>query len=420
MNRLSREERKLQTKATLEREEASVEALLFSKKRHKNFEDVILLLYKGEKLTEYHSDPRIALISKCFEQLYSSRFAKDKKKVKDVLVGIAVPYKLLGVEYLQALINIVGAREYWLNDIYNWKPAARQKYLQIGEMINYLFCKYPVPDYLHRAFDSNGNKLYVKWLVHLGRGGRPKELENIPLPLTNKGLHYLTQGNGTMSIAETLRWAQAKSLNAENELANRIALSWLGTKPYEDEEFWYEFIQKVVNGGMFDMEELDGLIDYVRDERRTNPLYSLKGRTLTSLLRQSEEWHNRVSTRKSTTVLQWKPSGIYGYELEKTGGTVIKIEELTEHKELVNESRTMRHCVQTYSYYCSQGLSTIFSMRSYIDGVLLETMATIEVNLQSGTIVQAKGNMNRPVSAAAKKYMETWAAKQRLEISKYL
>ncbi len=101
-------------------------------------------------------------------------------------------------------------------------------------------------------------------------------------------------------------------------------------------------------------------------------------------------------------------------------GIVIKVEELTEHKHLVNESRTMKHCVQTYSYYCSRGLSTIFSMRSYIEGVLLETMATIEVNLQSGTIVQAKGKMNRPISAPAKKLMETWAAKERLEISKYL
>jgi hypothetical protein len=419
MNRLSREERMLHTKAALEREEASVQALLFSRKRHKNFGDVILLLYKGVKLAEYHNDPRIALISKCFEQLSSPRMAGDKKALKDVLVDVAVPRGLIvGTDYIHVLCNIVGARKYWINDIYNWKPVSRKKYLQLGEMIEYLFCKYPVPDFLYKAFDSNGSKLYVKWLVHLGRGGKLKDLENVPLPLTNKGLHYFMQAPGKFSVAEALRWAQVKSLNGSDELAERVAYSWLGTKPYEDEDFWYEFLQKVVNGGMFDVEELVGLVDYVREEKRTNPAYSLKGRTLNSLLRRSEEWHNRFSP-KSSTIVQWKPSGIYEYETEKDG-IIIKVEELTEHKDLVSESKTMRHCVQTYSYYCSQGLSTIFSMRSYIDGVLLEAMATIEVNLQSGTIVQAKGKMNRPVSAAAKKHMETWAAKERLEISEYL
>lgn len=409
----------LETRAALEREEASVQALLFSRKRHKNFGDVILLLYKGEKLAEYHNDPRIALIANCFEQLSSPRMARNKKVLKDVLVDIAVPRGLLGgTEYIHVLCNIAGAYEYWINDIYDWKPVSRQKYLQLGEMIDFLFCKYPVPDFLYKAFDSNGNKLFVKWLIHLGRGGKLKDLENVPLPLTNKGLHYFMQAPAKFSVAQALRWAQVRSLNGSDYLADRIVHTWLGTKPYDDEEFWSEFIQKVISGGMFDIDELGGLIDYVREERRNNSSYSLKGRTLFSLLRRSEEWHNRGYS-KSSGATEWKSSGIYGYEMEKDG-IVIKVEELTEHKHLVNESRTMKHCVQTYSYYCSQGLSTIFSMRSYIKGVLLETMATIEVNLQSGTIVQAKGKMNRPISAPAKKLMETWAAKERLEISKYL
>lgn len=417
MNRLSREERMLQTRAALEREEASVQALLFSRMRHKNFGDVILLLYKGEKLAEYHNDPRIALISKCFEQLSSPRMAKDKKALKDVLIDVAVPRGLTGVEYIHSLSNIVAAREYWINDIYDWKPSARQKYLQMGELIDFLFCKYSVAGFLYEAFGSNGSKLFVKWLIHLGQGGKPKELEGIPVPLTNKGLHYFVQGNGTMSITETLRWAQVKSLNGSSELARAVALSWLGRKPYEDEGFWYEFLQRVVNGGMFDMEKLPEIIDYVRDEKRNNLAYSLKGRTLMSLLHQSDEWHNRFPARGNN--YEWKPSGINKYTAEKDG-TAIAIEELTTSRELVNESKTMKHCVHSYAFYCAKGRSIIFSMRSYIDGILLETMATIEVNPQSGKIVQAKGKMNRKISETAKKHMHAWAAKEKLAIGEYL
>lgn len=418
MNRLSREERKMQTKAALEKEEASVQALLFSRKRHKNFGDVILLLYKGEKLAEYHNDPRIALISKCFEQLSSPRRAKDKKVLKDVLIDIAVPHGLLGVEYIHVLYNVVGAREYWINDIYDWKPVERQKYLQIGEMISFLFCKYPVPDFLYQAFGSTGSKLFVKWLIHLGRGGRPKELEAIPLPLTNKGLHYFVNGNGSMTITETLRWAQVKSLNGSPELARITALSWLGTKPLEDEDFWYEFIQKVINGGMFDLEELPELIDYVRDARRNNPAYSLKGRTLRSLLRQSEDWHRRFAAKPTSSYI-WKASGIAEYVAEKDG-EVTRLMELTTSKDLANESRMMKHCVHSYAFYCAQGRSGIFSMRYYVGGVLLETLATIEVNLYSRKIVQAKGKMNRKISDVAKKHMHAWAAKEKLAIGEYL
>ena len=418
MNRLSREEIKLQEKAALVRDKASMQALLFSRMRHKNFGDVILLLYKGDKLAEYHNDPRIALISQCFEQLSSPRRAKYKKVFKDLLIDIAVPRGLLGVENIHVFYNIVGAREYWIDDIYKWKPAARQKHLQIDEIISFLFCKYPVPDFLYKAFGAGGNKLFVKWLIHLGRGGRPKELEAIPLPLTNKGLHYFVQGNGSMTITETLRWAQVKSLNGSPELARMIALSWLGTKTYEDEDFWYEFIQKIINGGMFDVDELHGLIDYVRDARRNNPAYSLKGRTLRSLLRQSEEWHRRFTSKPINNYV-WKASGIGEYKAEKDG-EVTRLMELTTSKDLVNESRMMKHCVHSYAFYCSQGRSTIFSMRNYSGGVFLETLATIEVNLYAREIVQAKGKMNRKISDAAKKHMHAWAAKEKLAIGEYL
>ena len=58
--------------------------------------------------------------------------------------------------------------------------------------------------------------------------------------------------------------------------------------------------------------------------------------------------------------------------------------------------------------------SPIFSLRKYSGGVLNDIMATIEVSVFLKRIVQAKGKMNKPISEEAKKYMESWAAKNTL------
>ena len=77
----------------------------------------------------------------------------------------------------------------------------------------------------------------------------------------------------------------------------------------------------------------------------------------------------------------------------------------------------MKHCVASYTHYCAQGRSAIFSLRKYSNGVLHDIMATIEVNVFLKRIVQAKGKMNKPISEEAKKYIESWAAKTMLTIN---
>lgn len=417
MAKKNKTEREKQLLLNQEREDVIQQALCFSRKRFKKFEEIIHQLYVNEDLSFSFSDRRIWKINECFNHLSSTTTA-ERKILKDVLVYLDDHSELVSdEEYIQAVYNMVLFRTHWRNDLFTWKPSAKQAIEQVKELATYLFCKYKVPTFLYACFYEKKNIQYIKWLIHIGDGGRVKEMKNIPIPFTQKMGHYFLQAPAKFSIAEALRWAQVKGLYGEDRLAERIAYSWLGTKPYGQEVFWESFLRLLVNGGMFNHGKVTELIDYVRESIRENEAYSLKGRTLHSLLRQSDLWHHKFSYNKVNQV--WKPCGIEGFKVERKSELVV-LEELTESRRLTEEGKAMKHCVNSYVFYCAKGKSAIFSLRKYSGGVLLDIMATIEVNVALQKVVQAKAKMNRPISIEARKYMEAWAVTERLCVNPYL
>jgi hypothetical protein len=394
------------------------DALRFSKKRFKKFDEIITDLYAGANLSRFFTDVRILKISECFNKLPTKKNVSEKKLLKDVLIYLDKNSLLVSdANFIQAVHNMVQFKTYWRKNLFEWKPKSKQIALQLKELAAYLFCVYKVPDFLYKAFYENGNLLFIEWFIHLGTGRKVKELRNIPLPFTQKMCHYFLQAPSVMSIAEALRWAQVRGLGGDEKLAERIAYSWLGTKAYEHEDFWERFIQILIAGGMFNHSKTGELIDYVREAKRTNAGYSLKGRTLQSLLKQSDEWHKKSS---ATRVFQyWQSCGIQGYKFQKENEHIV-VEELISTKELITEGKTMKHCVGSYSHLCVKGKTAIFSFRKYTAGFMQEVMATIEVNISLRRIVQAKGKMNKPISNEVRKYMDRWAENQELSVSSYL
>jgi hypothetical protein len=412
-------EREKRLQKTAVQEAVIAQALQFSRKRFKKFEEIIGQLYLGEDLSFSFSDRRIWKINECFNNFSFKTKAADKKFFRDLLIKLDTNSVLVSDEaYIQVLYNMMQFRAWWKQDLFKWKPISKQPVAQVKELATYLFCKYKIPDFLYQGLYETKNMQYIQWLMHLGDGGRVKEMKNIPIPFTQKMGHYFLLAPAKCSIAEALRWAQVKGLNGEDRLAERIAYSWIGTKPYGDEDFWESFIRLVVSGGMFNLNKLTELIDYVREEKRANHNYHLKGRTLQSLFRQSDSWHNRFSNNSRGNQV-WKPCGIEGYRAEKKS-EVIVLEELIESRRLTEEGKSMKHCVGSYAFYCAKGKSAIFSLRKYSGGILMDIMATIEVSLAQQRIVQAKAKRNRPISEEAKKYMEAWAMNEGLALNPYL
>ena len=400
----------------LQREQALRDALKFSQKRFKKFNEVIIQLYNGERLDKFFStDKRIWKIYSCFNRIQKGL----KILLKDVLIYLDNNSGLIDNEKnIQAVYNMVSHRVYWRNDIYKWKPCSKSADAQMKELVNYLFCQYSIPAFMYKAFFEEKDTIQINWSIHLASGRKVKEMRDVPIPFTQKTGHYFLHAPANYSIAEALRWAQVKALGGDDKLAARVVASWLGNKPYSNEDFWERFIQIVIQGGMFNLNKLTELIDYVREAKRENAGYHLKGRTLQSLLRQSDEWHSRF-VHKSRAATIWKPCGIEGVRIERKS-CIIKLEELTEGKQLAEEGRAMKHCVASYTWYCANGKTAIFSLRKYEAGFVQDIMATIEVNLALKRIVQAKAKMNKPISDEAKKYMTDWAEKEGLMINAYL
>ncbi|MFT3682315.1 MAG: PcfJ domain-containing protein [Ferruginibacter sp.] len=415
---ISKKEREEQ-KAQLQRKVAIEEKVLqFSKKRFKKLDEVVEAISNGTDLSDYYADRRIWKINDCFQKYNSKAKARDREVLKETFIHLSRYSTLMsGEDYIGAVFSMVRFRSYWIKDLAEWKPSSRRGAEQVRLLSEWLFCKYNTPEFLHKAFFGTGNDLFINWFMHIGTGGRVKDLYNLPVPFTQKMGHYFLQSPSKFSIPEAIRWSQVKGMGGDNKLAERFVYSWIGIKPYSDEEFWAGFIQLVINGGMFNYEKLTEIIDYVREEKRANGHYSLKGRNLQSLIRQSDEWHQRFS--HGNDAVTWKPCGIDGYREEKKKDLIV-IEELTEAALLKSEGKTMKHCVASYAFYCAKGRTAIFSLRKTSGGFMLDTLATIEVNLQLYRVVQAKAKMNRPISDEARKYLEAWAKQQTLTISPYL
>jgi PcfJ-like protein len=397
--------------------------LCFSKKRFKRFGEVIEHLYLAKPLEEFAQvDERMRSVASCFDKLTGHKKKTERFKFKEMLLQLDGCSDLLKEgRLIEAVYNIFNFRACWIKDMGTWEPQSKLGVTQLEELATHLFCHYPVPKFMYQSLFEEGCKTYIKWLIHLGIGGKVKSMPNIPIPFTQKMGHYFLQAPNTLGIREALRWAQVKGLGGSTVLADKIAYSWLAAKPVGQEDFWLHFLQLLVQDDMLNPDKAGELIDYVREAKRTESGYSLKGRTIYSLLRQSDRWHQQFGRINGNQV--WKPCGIGGWKVEKKSNSkkeITLLEELTEQKLLIEEGKTMKHCVASYSFYCTKGKTAIFSMRKYWDGLLLDTLATIEVNLSLQRVVQAKGKMNRAISDEAKRMMLEWADARQIEVNPYL
>jgi len=415
MAKTHKREREEQLLLKQEKDKCLEDMLRYSNKRFKKFDDVILQLYEGKDLSRFfNTDKRMWKINECFSKFDN---AQTKAHLKNIFIYLEKYSSLTSDEFvIHAVYNCFQFRKHWLKDIFTWKPVSKKASEQLIEIAAYLFCIYDVPKFLYKSLYES-NFLFIEWFIHLGAGGKVKAMKDIPVAFTQKMGHYFIQAPEKFNVAEALRWAQVKGFGGNENLAERIAFSWIGTKPFADEDFWQSFLQLLVRDVMFNLNKLTELIDYVREMKRENAVYSLKGRTLQSLIRKSDNWHNKFAHVKGNWF--WKTCGIEGLKIIRKED-VVKLEEITEAKKLVEEGTAMKHCVASYTHYCAQGKSAIYSLRKYSGGVLKDILATIEINIFLKRIVQAKAKKNQPISNEAKNIMAQWATKNALSIGECL
>jgi len=389
-------------------------------------------LFNATSVVEFYSlVGSSSLLSQLYQHCVAGLAAAERAPCRALLQGLAAQRSpLLDRADLFPTLGVLG-RYYGqrLRDVADWQPQRKNVHAQLESLVRHLFDQYgDVPEWVIGAWTSSRtNHLglsLAELTIHLGRGQSLRSFPGLPVPLTRRLEHEMRQAPAACTVLEALRYGQ---------LAVRDALDWfglvlesrLGREVTADDEFWLGVVDLFRAQPMVDPRQFGPVCDWIYQKRSVGigfeppqPGFSLKGRTMASLLAHTEAWHRRLARLRQHTgssmplETSWRGLPVPGF----TGGQDgwVTITQLTTYGELVEEGRTMQHCVASYVHSCQRGRCGIFGLRFAGRPVL-----TLEVSAD-GVVVQARGRHNRPMSATERHWVNHWLSEARLVLSKYV
>ena len=337
-------------------------------------------------------------------------------------------------KFVKPLSSLASWALFWVQQPASWKSKSYNQLRSFSSLARHLLARYDVPMFMdHCWFDE---PQYQEWFVHIGQGQNIRKIENLPIALTKMQAHHFLRAPKDYTIKEALRWGQIVGMGGEERLVDAVITTHMGRAFHRDEPFWATVLQWFVNNQTMDMRQVGPVIDYIESQKFHNlgnvwvngrfemhgppqPNFSMKGRTSESLIRQVEEWHKHLAKSKSRRVTSWNSCGIEGLDrVEGDGKKRFLIVELLTSAQLSAEGNAMHHCVGSYSMSCSSGRCAIYSLQSDESGFLTRRL-TIEVDLQTRQIVQARGKYNVMPSETDKRVLRMWAVQSGLGIGRF-
>ncbi|WP_103068959.1 PcfJ domain-containing protein [Aquimarina sediminis] len=359
-----------------------------------------------------------------FSKMSKKRNTWKRKTFKNLLLSLHNQgcYTILRrIEYVEVLSNISSFGNRFVRNIENWHKETYVAEDQLLSLIEFCFAKYDVPKFLASSFFETQKK-HMLWYVQLGIGKSVKSLSGVEIAITSRMAHEFRHTPKGYSVPQALRRAQAIGYGANKEMAEAIAWSGL-SRINRNEEFWNTVVQFFAKQKEVPFDKMGEILDYLSFSIREHSDFSMRGRTLEALTRQSDEWHRRMyMQRNAENDVGWKSSKIkqLSYStLEDEVTITYKIVELLNAQELYEEGYDMCHCVASYVDECFSGTSAIFSLRKYTKDSF-EKLVTIEVDPVSREIIQAKSKHNEALSKEAEKIVEIWMKQVNLKQEEYL
>src|SRR5262249_54729871 len=318
-------------------------------------------------------------------------------------------------------------------------PARQNARPLFTSLAHHLFALYPVPPFMTSVwFDLPAGEALPqhRWYRHLGLGQNIRTA-GLPLRLTRAMAHLFTQAPHHYTAIAALRWAQVRGLGGHEALARAVAGTRLG-KVLENEEFWESVLYFFVNHPSFDLAQVGPVVDFLQHQKfewaegvspegvfgkqpPPRPDYTMKGRTVASVLRQVEEWHQHPGRGTNQPSLSWRHPAFKEFQLvegsEALGNMrVWTITELLTSRALFLEGQAMRHCVATYAERCVRRQTSIWTMQVE-NRRGRHRVLTIEVDLPRRAVRQARGKCNRLPQAGERELLERWAAQEGLKVA---
>ena len=305
----------------------------------------------------------------------------------------------------------------WIREPVAFAPATKGRVAAFADLARHLLAEYDVPEVLDAVWflpPGHSAARQQNWFVHVCRGQNIRSADTT-VPLSKRMAHLLPAAPGGLRPTQSLRWAQIRGLGGDNELATQLISTHLGDAE-EPQAFWTSVVHFFLNNPMLDYDQIGPIVDYVRHVKfeqaerllpdgstTTEPLepgFSMKGRTAAALLERVEGWHATLARQQSHTskASAWDPSGIRPLDLtQEIDGAQVRwrTSEILTVKDLVEEGRTMHHCVASYAPYCARGQKSVWSLSAEdVATGSVSRALTIAINNSAKRVVQARGRYN--------------------------
>lgn len=272
------------------------------------------------------------------------------------------------------------------------------------------------------------------WFVYHSRGTSLRSL-NLPIAMTRKMEHIFLASQDHLPIEHAIRRAELLALAAPDAFVQAVLSTRLATD-LSHSEFWRTvWIFLIANARDLDPVQIGPMIDYIQAVRHERiavetpdgmiqldppqPEFSMKGRTVQSMLRLMRGWHGSLG--KSTATFAWMRSPFQPMLLEESSRSGSEMSrrwqmmELTDSAQLRQEGAALHHCVASYMDRCRRGVSSIWSLRLW-RGEKVSPVLTVEVDPKRRAIIQARGRANRPASGKPLGLVQDWAVRERLRM----
>lgn len=342
----------------------------------------------------------------------------------------------LGVD---ALINLARFRASHIRSVKTWQGETGSWRTAIGSLVHHLTCSYSIPRFMVSvwyASDAESDKRRA-WVIAHSSGTSFRSLD-LPISMTRKMEHIFLASQDHLPFEEALRKAELVAIGMPADFVSAV-LSTRLAKDLRNGDFWRKvWIFLVNHANEIDPAQIGPLIDYIQAIRHDciridtqegateiappQPEFSIKGRTVASMLRLIGEWHRGLGKTHTFFSFSWSRSPLKPWLVEEP--RIDKEEmpkrwhmvELTNSAQLREEGSALQHCVGTYAHLCYRGNSSIWSLRMW-RSEKVRPVLTVEVDLIKRVVVQARGMANRSASGKPRRLLQDWALREGLQMA---
>jgi hypothetical protein len=339
---------------------------------------------------------------------------------------------------VEALVNLSRFGSVHIRPAAEWSGTTSSWRLAVSSLAYHLVCKYEVPVFLASTWCSTDDADADKkrgWFVAHARGASFRSL-NLPIVMTRKMEHIFLASPDHLAIEHAIRRAELLALGAPAELVQAVLSTRLATD-MSNGEFWRSvWIFLIANASIIDPVQIGPMIDYIQAIRHDRvavdtpdgmveleppqPEFSVKGRTVQSILRLMADWHRSLALGRAG--LAWAPSPLRPMLVEELSQDTSapprwwQMMELTNSAQLRTEGTVLHHCVASYADQCYRGMSRIWSLR-FRRGEKVHHVLTIEIDPKRRAVVQARGRANCAASGKPLRLLQDWADRERLQLA---